>query len=179
MCGCSPQTTGGGWPADEAVTLPRLISSIAKSTVTNCPDGTWVSRRLVGLGQYGRRRGIDRGQSPEGGTHSLCQRGRLHSTPANVAHHHGDPLIFEDEEVVEIPAYPLGRVGRPVGQTDLESGNSHDRLEQARLEHLGDPMLVGVQLGILKGQGKSGGELLDEVQLRLTESTPCGRGGRN
>ena len=44
-------------------------------------------------------------------------------------------------------------------------------LEQAHLEHLGDPVLVGVQLGILEGQGESRGELLDEVQLRLAE---CG-----
>ncbi len=153
------------------MTLPRAISSIAKSTVTNCPEDACSQEELVGPGEDGGRRGVERGQSPEGGSHRLGQRGRLYSAPADVAYHDGDPLVLEDEEVVEIPAYPLGRVSRPVGQTDLESGNSCDRFEQARLEHLGDPVLVGVQLGILEGQGKSRGDLLDEVQLRLAECT--------
>ncbi len=147
--------------------------------MTNCPEGTWAKRSSLALVRMEDGEESSRGQSPEGGTHGLCQRGRLHPLPGDVAHHDGDTLILEGEEVVEVSPHPLGRVGRPVGQTDLESRNSHDRFEQARLEHLGDPVLVGVQLGILEGHGKSGGELLDEVQLRLAECGLAAASGRS
>jgi hypothetical protein len=81
------------------------------------------------------------------------QRCSTHAFAADVADRQPPPPIAELEQVVEVAADLARRAGRPVARGDRARGSVGQVVgEQAALERLRDPTLLGVQPSVLVRQ---------------------------
>ncbi len=97
-------------------------------------------------------------------------RGRVRAGAADVADGEAVGAVTDREEVVEVTADLVALAGRAVDDLDLHAVDDGEfGWQEAALEGLADGGALGVQPGVVEGQGGPAGEVLGQLQDLLAE----------
>ena len=110
------------------------------------------------------------GQQAQGVAGQARDGGGLRARTADVADGEAVRAVADREDVVEVAADFVAFAGRAVDDLDLDARDLGElRRQQAALEGLADGRALGVQAGVVEGEGGPAGEVLGELEDLLAE----------
>jgi hypothetical protein len=133
--------------------------------------GRLPQERLIDRGENPRRLALPGGNRPQSVADETRGDGGLWTPPTHIADHQGPGAIAHVEHVVEVAANLASLTGGDVARRQFCSRNVGQRWwQQAGLQDAGDVCLLGVQTGVVQGQGRPPGQLGGQGQIPVAEA---------